>query len=112
VRGIEVQLLQVFQNLIQNAIKYNDKTEKIIDINYKVTEDFYLFSVKDNGIGIEEKYFEKIFRLFQKLELNTEKDSIGIGLALVKKIINTMQGEIWLESRLGTGTTFYFTLPK
>ena len=112
VRGIEVQLLQVFQNLIQNAIKYNDKTEKIIDINYKTTQEFHLFSVKDNGIGIEEKYFEKIFRLFQKLELNTEKDSIGIGLALVKKIINTMQGEVWLESRLGTGTTFYFTLPK
>jgi signal transduction histidine kinase len=112
VRGIEVQLLQVFQNLIQNAIKYNDKTEKIIAINYKVTEDFHLFSVKDNGIGIEEKYFEKIFRLFQKLELNTEKDSIGIGLALVKKIINTMQGEVWLESRVGIGSIFYFTLPK
>lgn len=102
----------VFQNLIQNAIKYNDKTEKIIDINYKPTVDFHVFSIKDNGIGIEEKYFDKIFILFQKLELNTEKDSIGIGLALVKKIINTMHGEVWLESRLETGIIFYFTLPK
>jgi light-regulated signal transduction histidine kinase (bacteriophytochrome) len=101
-------LLQV----IQNAIKYYDKTEKIIDINYKIPKYSHLFSVKDNGIGIEEKYFDKIFRLFQKLELNTEKDSIGIGLALVKKIIDTVQGEVWLESKLGKGTTFFFTLPK
>jgi signal transduction histidine kinase len=112
VKGIEVQLLQVFQNLIQNAIKYNDKIDKIIDINYKTTEDFHLFSVQDNGVGIEKKYFDKIFRIFQKLDSNTEKDSIGIGLALVKKIINTMQGEVWLESRVGMGSIFYFTLPK
>jgi signal transduction histidine kinase len=112
VKGIEVQLLQVFQNLIQNAIKYNDKIDKIIDINYKTTEEFHLFSVQDNGVGIEKKYFDKIFRIFQKLDSNTEKDSIGIGLALVKKIINTMQGEVWLESRVGMGSIFYFTLPK
>lgn len=112
VKGIEVQLLQVLQNLIQNAIKYNDKNEKIISVDYKATEEFHQFSIQDNGIGIDEKYFKKIFRLFQRLELNSEKDSIGIGLALVKKIINTMGGEVWLDSKLGVGTTFYFTLPK
>ncbi|WP_157578110.1 sensor histidine kinase, partial [Tenacibaculum ovolyticum] len=112
VKGIEYQLLQVFQNLVQNAIKYNESEEKLISISYKTVNNFYQFSIEDNGIGIEEKYFEKIFKLFQKLEVLTEKDSIGMGLALVKKIINMMGGEIWLKSKLGEGTTFYFTIPK
>lgn len=109
VKGVEYQLLQVFQNLVQNAIKYNENEEKIITISYKTVNQF---SIEDNGIGIEEKYFEKIFKLFQKLEVLTEKDSIGMGLALVKKIINMMGGKIWLKSKLGEGTTFYFTIPK
>ncbi|PKH52806.1 two-component sensor histidine kinase [Tenacibaculum sp. Bg11-29] len=112
VKGIEYQLLQVFQNLVQNAIKYNDNEEKLISIGYKTVNQFYQFSIEDNGIGIEEKYFEKIFKLFQKLEIITEKDSIGMGLALVKKIINTMGGKVWLKSKLGEGTIFYFTIPK
>ncbi|WP_237276247.1 sensor histidine kinase [Tenacibaculum ovolyticum] len=112
VKGVEYQLLQVFQNLVQNAIKYNENEEKIITISYKTVNQFYQFSIEDNGIGIEEKYFEKIFKLFQKLEVLTEKDSIGMGLALVKKIINMMGGKIWLKSKLGEGTTFYFTIPK
>lgn len=112
VKGIEYQLLQVFQNLIQNAIKYNENEEKLISISYKTVNQFYQFSIEDNGIGIEEKYFEKIFKLFQKLEVLEKKDSIGMGLALVKKIINMMGGKIWLKSKLGEGTTFYFTIPK
>lgn len=108
----ESQILQVFQNLIQNAIKHNDKEQIAIAVDYKNEERFHLFSIKDNGPGIEEKYFEKIFQLFQKLEIKSEVDSIGIGLALVKKIINRSGGTIWLESEQGIGTTFFFTLPK
>lgn len=108
----ESQILQVFQNLIGNAIKHNDKEKIYIEIDYKEEAEMHKFSIKDNGPGIEEKYNEKIFKLFQKLNLNAEVDSIGIGLAMVKKIINKNDGVIWLESIMGKQTTFYFTLPK
>ncbi|SEB94232.1 His Kinase A (phospho-acceptor) domain-containing protein [Tenacibaculum sp. MAR_2009_124] len=108
----ESQLLQVFQNLIQNAIKHNDK-EKVhiqIDVDEKFKD--YVFSISDNGPGIAEKYHQKIFQLFQKLELQAHVDSIGIGLALVKKIIERNGGKVWLESKKGEGTTFYFMVSK
>ncbi|CAM1363722.1 sensor histidine kinase [Tenacibaculum xiamenense] len=108
----ESQLLQVFQNLIQNAIKHNDKDLVNIDLNVKYEGGFYIFSVSDNGPGIEKKYHRKIFQLFQKLELKTHVDSIGIGLALVKKIVERNGGKVWLESKLGNGTTFFFTIKK
>lgn len=108
----ESQLLQVFQNLIQNAIKHNDKEKVEIFINYTEINDKHQFSIRDNGRGIEEKYFDKIFELFQKLQVETEVDSVGIGLALVKKIIERNGGEIFLESELGKGTTFFFTIKK
>lgn len=108
----ESQLLQVFQNLIQNAIKHNDKEKVEIFINYTDINDKHQFSVRDNGQGIEKKYFDKIFELFQKLQVETEVDSVGIGLALVKKIIERNGGEIFLESELGKGTTFFFTIKK
>ena len=107
----ESQLLQVFQNLIQNAIKHTDKEFVEIHIGYKKTATGYQFSIQDNGPGIDEKYHGKIFELFQKLELNTEIDSIGIGLALVKKIIERNGGNIHVKSELGKGTTFVFTIP-
>mgnify|MGYP000961797760 CR=1 FL=1 len=72
--------------------------------------DFWQFYIKDNGKGIDNNYFEKIFKTFQKLENNPE--STGIGLSIVKKIVDVFGGKIWLESTLGTGTTFYFTLKK
>ncbi|WP_053002373.1 sensor histidine kinase [Kordia jejudonensis] len=106
----ESQLLQVFQNLIQNAIKHNDKEEVEIHINYELIDDVHQFSIRDNGPGIEEKYFNKIFELFQKLQVETEVDSVGIGLALVKKIIERNGGEIFVESEIGKGTTFFFTI--
>ncbi|ARV07648.1 hypothetical protein BTO04_13525 [Polaribacter sp. SA4-10] len=112
IEGVKFQVLQVFQNLIQNAFKYNNEETKKVYIDYKLEGDFYLFSIEDNGIGIEEKYFDKIFKLFKRLELSDEKESIGLGLSLVKKIINTMGGDVWLTSELNIGTTFYFTIPK
>jgi len=108
----ESQLLQVFQNLIQNAIKHNDKAKVEVHIDYAEVNDTHQFSIRDNGPGIEKKYFDKIFQLFQKLQLETEVDSVGIGLALVKKIIERNGGEIFLESTLGKGTTFFFTIQK
>ena len=106
----ESQLLQVFQNLIQNAIKHNDKEKIEIHIDYAVVNAKHQFSIRDNGPGIEQKYFDKIFQLFQKLQIENEVDSVGIGLALVKKIIERNGGEIFLESTVGEGTTFFFTI--
>jgi signal transduction histidine kinase len=107
----ESQLLQVFQNLIQNAIKHNDKDIAEIQIKYQQLANAHQFSIQDNGPGIDEKYHGKIFELFQKLEVKSEIDSIGIGLALVKKIIERNGGTITLESQVGKGATFIFTVP-
>ncbi|NHN26607.1 GHKL domain-containing protein [Flavobacterium jejuense] len=101
---------QVFQNLIQNAIKYNHKEKGIIEIGATEKENYFEFFVKDNGIGISDAYFERIFKVFTKLESNTS--SSGIGLSIVKKIVNYYNGEIWLESQENIGTTFFFTLPR
>ncbi|MFD2914084.1 sensor histidine kinase [Psychroserpens luteus] len=101
---------QVFQNLIQNAIKYTDKEKGIINVGFIEKDDNYEFFVKDNGIGIKSNYFDKIFKVFTKLE--STGSSSGIGLSIVKKIINYYKGTIWLESEEGVGSTFYFTLLK
>lgn len=105
------QIFQVFQNLIQNSINYNDKEVCEIEVDYTQDNEFYTFSVKDNGIGIAKKYHKKIFKLFQRLDLEGTRDSTGIGLSIAKKIINRNKGEIYLESQVGIGSTFYFTLP-
>lgn len=110
VKGDQTKLKQVFQNLISNAIKFMDKTEGIIEVDYLERKSYYQFSVKDNGPGIEPKYHDKIFKIFHAL--NKSKDSTGIGLSIVKKIINLYQGEIWVESQLHEGTTFHFTIKK
>jgi light-regulated signal transduction histidine kinase (bacteriophytochrome) len=110
VKGDKYRLQQLFQNLIDNAVKYNDKAEGIIEIGFEDDNDFWKFHVKDNGKGIEGVYFDKIFKTFQKLENNPE--SSGIGLSIVKKIVNLYGGTIWLESEINKGTTFYFTLKK
>ena len=101
---------QLFQNLIQNAIKYNDKPAGEITIDYEALDTHFQFSISDNGPGIEPAYFDKIFQPFQTLE--NDYKSKGIGLSIVLKIIRFYKGEIWLKSELNTGTTFYFTLPK
>jgi PAS domain S-box-containing protein len=107
-------LEQILINLITNAIKYNDKEQVIIDILYKEDSEYYYFSIKDNGRGIEKKNFDKIFQLFSTLNLK-DKDGNqghGVGLSTVKKLVESQQGEITLESELHKGTTFNFTLKK
>ena len=104
---------QVFQNLINNSLKYQQKEVKpCVTISFTETNDHWQFSVADNGIGISDKYFEKIFVLFQRLHNKDEYSGTGIGLAITKKIIENMGGEIWVNSTVGKGTTFYFTIPK
>ncbi|UCD50348.1 MAG: GAF domain-containing protein [Phycisphaerales bacterium] len=108
----KVRLIQVFQNLIGNAIKYMDKPQGRIRINCTGDEHFWTFSVSDNGPGIDEKYFDKIFQMFQTLTRRDELESTGIGLSMVKKIVELHGGTVWVESQVGEGTTFSFTLPK
>ncbi|MCG1036783.1 sensor histidine kinase [Polaribacter sargassicola] len=110
IQGNRHRILQVFQNLLQNAVKsIVDKTGKI-EIGVKDKNQFWEFYIKDNGKGIEERYFKKIFELFQSVDENDGKS--GIGLSIVKKVVNFYNGEIWVESEVSNGTTFYFTLPK
>ena len=110
VQGDYTKLLQVFQNLIGNAIKFNDKTKGIIEIDVIEDREFYRFSIKDNGIGIESKFQDKVFKIFHSLKKS--KDSSGIGLSIVKKIVELHNGKVWLESEPQKGTIFYFTLKK
>jgi signal transduction histidine kinase len=103
---------QVFQNLISNAIKYMDKPNGLIGIRCQDEGESWKFSVSDNGPGIDPKYHEKIFQIFQTLSPRDEFESTGIGLTLVKKIVDLAGGRVWLESQEGKGATFLFTLPK
>jgi PAS domain S-box-containing protein len=103
---------QIFQNLLSNAIKYMDKPRGEIRIACSDEGDRWKFSVRDNGPGIESRHFEKIFQLFQTLAPRDRIESTGVGLALVKKIVELYSGRIWLQSRPGEGSTFFFTLPK
>lgn len=104
------QIEQVIHNLLSNAIKFSSDEDAEIIWRSKEEEDHFEISIQDNGIGIEEKYFEKIFKLFQSL--NVRQDSTGVGLAIVKKVVNALGGRVWLTSEYGTGTTFYFTIPR
>ena len=108
----KTRIVQVFQNLIDNAVKYMDKPKAQIRIGCVPEDGWWKFSVSDNGIGIEQKYFEKIFQIFQTLVRRDEKESTGIGLSIVKKIVETHNGKIWVESKVGQGSTFFFTLAK
>lgn len=105
------QMVQVFQNLIGNAIKYRSKKTPKIQIYSKKEDDYWLFSIKDNGIGIESEYFDHIFQIFKRLHTPDEYEGTGIGLAITKRIIDRHGGEIWVESEPGNGSTFYFTIP-
>jgi signal transduction histidine kinase len=108
--GNDFRYKQLFQNLIQNAIKYNDKEKILVEIGNTESDTEISFYIKDNGIGIPEKYQTKIFNIFSKLENNDQ--SSGIGLSIVKKIVTFYNGKIWLESQENIGTTFYFTISK
>jgi len=107
-----VRIQQVFQNLIGNAVKYMDKPNGEIEVSCVDDGDFWRFSVSDNGPGIEEKYYEKIFQIFQTLESRDKRESTGVGLSVVKKIVELYSGRVWVESEVGKGSTFFFTLPK
>ncbi len=103
---------QVFQNLLSNAIKYIDKPQGEITVGCIAEKKTWKFYVRDNGPGIEQRHFERIFQLFQTLMPRDRVESTGVGLALVKKIIEMHNGKVWLESKIGEGSTFFFTLPK
>ncbi|HZT61992.1 MAG TPA: ATP-binding protein [Burkholderiales bacterium] len=109
----DTQLVQLFQNLIGNSIKFRKKEEPMrIHVGVQDAEGEWRFSVADNGIGIEQQYFERIFMVFQRLHTRDEYPGTGIGLAICKKVIDRHRGRIWVESAPGKGSTFVFTLPK
>ena len=110
VNGDRTKLQQLFQNLIGNAVKFMDKDKGLIEIDFKEQKKHYEFSIKDNGIGIDKKFHKKVFKIFHSLK--ESKDSTGIGLSIVKKIVNLHDGKVWIDSELNIGTTFYFTLKK
>jgi PAS domain S-box-containing protein len=109
----ESQLVRVFQNLIENAIKYKKKTElPKVHISCKNQIEFYEFAVRDNGIGIDKQFHDRIFIIFQRLHAKEEYPGTGIGLAICKRIIERHGGKIWFDSKPNEGTTFFFTLKK
>ena len=112
VRADPLQLEQVFSNLISNAIKFRrPETQLRIHVGARRMDGFWEFSVADNGIGIEPEYFDRIFVIFQRLHTKDAYPGTGIGLAIVKRIVDRHGGRIWIESMPGEGTTFFFTLP-
>jgi light-regulated signal transduction histidine kinase (bacteriophytochrome) len=106
----ESQMIQLTQNLIENSLKFRNGIPKIT-ISVKTENKEHVFSVNDKGIGIEPQYFERIFRIFQRLHRIEEYEGTGIGLAICRRIVERHGGQIWVESSLGKGSTFYFTIP-
>jgi len=112
VKTQRVWMRQLLTNLIRNGLTFNKSTPPRVEVACAEREDDYLFSVSDNGIGIDEKYYDRIFKKFQRLHTQEEYPGTGAGLAICKKIVKYFGGEIWVESRLGEGSTFHFTFPK
>lgn len=113
VEGYKIEIKQLFQNLISNAIKFTpNDTKPHIKITYDETENFYNFHIKDNGIGIPDKDFTKIFDMFSRLHSAKDYEGQGIGLAFCKKIVELHQGNIWVTSDFGKGSTIHFTIKK
>jgi len=109
-----IKLTEVFLNLINNAIKFSSKQEAkpVVDVKYEDSGDLHQFSVKDNGIGIDPKYHDKVFGIFKRLHSQDEYEGSGAGLGIVKKVIEDHKGKVWIESEAGKGTKFLFTIPK
>lgn len=113
VKGDKAQIVLLFQHLLTNAIKFTKDGQKpVIHISAKTNTDFWEFSVKDNGIGIETQYKDRIFRIFQRLNSREKYTGTGIGLAICKKIVERHGGEIWVESKPGKGSVFHFTISR
>jgi light-regulated signal transduction histidine kinase (bacteriophytochrome) len=110
--GVRPQIQQLFQNLIGNALKYHSEKPVSIAVGCKEHDAEWEFFIKDNGIGIQPKFFDKIFIIFQRLHDISEVSGTGIGLAICKKIVEKHNGRIWVESEPGSGSTFYFTISK
>jgi signal transduction histidine kinase len=104
------RMQQLFQNLINNAINFNDKPNGLVEIACIEKEGHFVFSIKDNGVGISKKNHEKIFLIFESIAQDDK--SSGIGLSIVKRILDNSNEKIWLESQENKGTTFFFTLRK
>jgi two-component system sensor histidine kinase/response regulator len=113
IRTRKMKLQQVFQNLLSNAIKYNDKTEGLVEIDMVENADHYIFSVKDNGPGMEKEDSNRIFKLFETGRSNSNKESsTGVGLNILKVLVEEQGGKIWVDSLVGEGSTFYFEWRK
>jgi signal transduction histidine kinase len=110
--GAPIRIRQLFQNLLSNAIKYMDKEHGCVQVGCEEEAGMWRFWVHDNGPGIEDKHFDRIFQIFQTLAPRDTVESTGIGLTVVKKIVERHGGRIWVQSKVGEGTTFHFTLPK
>lgn len=111
--GHKSLIIQLFQNLIENGLKYNTSAKPSISISYALNErQETVFCVEDNGIGIAPEYHQKVFAMFKRLHAQSEYEGSGIGLAFCARIVNTYNGEIWLDSDVGRGTKVFFTLPK
>ncbi len=112
VQGDEMQLVQLFQNLIANAVKFHGDRRPEVSVSARPENGHWVFEVRDNGIGIERQYWDQIFVIFQRLHTRQKYPGTGIGLAVCKRIVERHGGRIWLDSQPNLGTTFYFTLPS
>lgn len=113
IMGHQTDIKQLFQNLLSNSLKYRrPDVSPIIHIGVVEEPHQFKFSIRDNGIGIDQQYYERVFQIFQRLHGRNEYSGTGIGLATCKKVVEIYGGNIWLDSTVGVGTTFYFTIPK
>jgi len=112
IRANESAIVRLFQNLIANAIKYRSDRQPEVHISAALRNEEYVFSVRDNGIGIDPRYCDKIFEPFRRLHGNSQYEGSGLGLATCRRIVGALNGRIWVESNPGEGSTFFFTIPK
>jgi signal transduction histidine kinase len=111
IKAHKTQLIQLLQNLVSNGVKFKGERDPVVIVDCEKKEDRYVFSVKDNGIGISKENQEKVFEMFRRLHTREEYEGTGIGLAICKRIVKLWGGDIWIESIEGEGTTFFFTFP-